>query len=183
MIISSNIFEACLECSSKCWFCLRGEETAGNIYAQWLQRQNQSYRKEALRRLLESVHNADCIVAPPRLVNIKAKWRLAADFVVRKNNIEASVHAIERLFSDNKSAQLIAIRFTFSNKLSKGDKLLLAFDSLVLSEAFKHEISRGKIICGHRYSQSKVKVSLLTREVRKLPRNTVSRGKMQLISR
>jgi hypothetical protein len=52
MIISSDIFEAYLECSSKCWFCLRGEETAGNIYAQWLQRQNQSYRKEALRRLL-----------------------------------------------------------------------------------------------------------------------------------
>lgn len=168
MIISSDIFEAYLKCSSKCWFCLRGEETDGNMYSQWLQRQNQSYRKEALKRLLESVHKADSIVAPSRLVNIKkAKWRLAADFVVRKNNIEASVHAIERFFSYNKPVQLIPIRFTFSNKLTKGDKLLLAFDSLVLSEAFKHEISHGKIIYGDRYSQSKVKVSLLTREVRK----------------
>jgi len=168
MIISSDIFEAYLLCSSKCWFCLRGEETAGNMYSQWLRSQNQSYRKEALKRLLASGHKADSIVAPSQLVNIRnAKWRLASDFVVRKDNIEASVHAIERLFSDKKPVQLIPIRFTFSNKLTKGDKLLLAFDSLVLSEAFKHEISHGKIIHGDRYSQSKVKVSLLTRKVRK----------------
>ena len=138
------------------------------MYSQWLRSQNQSYRKEALKRLLASVHKADSIVAPSQLVNIRnAKWRLASDFVLRKDNIEASVHAIERMFSDKKPVQLIPIRFTFSNKLNKGDKLLLAFDSLVLSEAFKHEISHGKIIYGDRYSQSKVKVSLLTREVRK----------------
>jgi len=168
MIISSDIFEAYLICPSKCWFRFRGEKTAGNIYSQWLQKQNQSYRKEALKRLLDSVHKTDSIVAPSQFVNIKeAKWRLAADFVVRKDNIEASIHAIGRLFSDNKPDQLIPMRFAFSNKLTKGDKLLLAFDSLVLSEAFKHEISHGKIIYGDRYSETKVKVSLLTREVRK----------------
>ena len=168
MIVSSDIFEAYLLCSSKCWFRLSGEDTAGNMYSQWLRSQNQSYRKEALKRLLESVHKADSIVAPSQLLNIRnAKWKLAADFVVRKENIEASVHAIERLSSDKKPGQLIPIRFTSSNKLTRGDKLLLAFDALVLSEAFKHEISHGKIIYGDRYSQSKVKVSLLAREVRK----------------
>jgi hypothetical protein len=126
MIISSDIFEAYLKCSSKCWFRLRRKQTAGNMYSQWLQAQNQSYRKEALKRLVESFHKADAIVAPSQLVNIKnAKWRLAADFVVRKDNIEASVHAIERLYSDKKPVQLMPIRFTSSNKLTKGDKLLL----------------------------------------------------------
>jgi len=103
MIISSDIFEAYLICPSKCWFSFRGEETADNMYSHWLRKQNQSYRKEALKRLLDSVHNIDYIVDPSQLDNIKgAKCRLAADFVVRKDNIEASIYAIERLFSDNK---------------------------------------------------------------------------------
>lgn len=168
MIISSNVFQAYLKCPSKCWLSIRSEETTDNIYSQWLLQQNQSHRKEGLKRLLENVHNNDFIIAPSQPLNVKrATWRLIADFAVRKDNIEAIVHAIERLTSDGKSLQLIPMRFVCANKVTKGDKLLLAFDSLVLSEAFKSEISHGKIIYGSNFSKSKVKVSLLTREVQR----------------
>ena len=85
MIISSDVFEAYLQCTSKCWFRFHGEEAVGNMYAQWVREENQSYRIEALKRLLDKVHRDDYIVAPSQPVNIEmAKWRLAIDFVVRK---------------------------------------------------------------------------------------------------
>jgi len=98
MVISSHIFAAYLNCPSKCWFRYRNEVATGNIYSQWLERQSQSYRKEALKRLLASAHGDDFIIAPSLPINIKmAKWKLATDIVVHKDNLQASVHAIEHI--------------------------------------------------------------------------------------
>lgn len=169
MIITSDIFEAYLKCPSKCWFRFQGEEAIGNIYSEWVGKQNRMYREEALKRIMDNIGSDDFTFSPAQPLNIKtAKWKIATDFVVRKGDLEAHVSAIERLSSEDKSVQLIPIRFTFANKLTKGDKLILAFDSLVLSEAFRHEIVHGKIVYGDDFSTSKVKIPLLMREVRKL---------------
>ena len=169
MVISSDLFEAYLDCPSKSWFRFRSEVASGNIFSQWLLRQSQSYRKKALKHLLESAHRDDLLIAPSQPMNIKrAKWRLAADFVARKDNLEANIQAIERLSSRHKPDQFIPVRFVFANKLTKRDKLALAFDSLVLSEAYKYEINHGKIIFGDNFTKSKVKIPLLYREVRKI---------------
>ena len=45
-------------------------------------------------------------------------------------------------------AQFIPIRFIFTNKLTRDDRLLLAFDALVLSEALGREVGLGKIAIG-----------------------------------
>jgi hypothetical protein len=145
VVISSHIFEAYLNCPSKCWFRFRNEVGTGHMYSQWLETQNPSYRKEALKRLIDSTRTDDFIIAPSQPMNIKtAKWKLASDLVVRKDNLEATVHAIERLSLRDKPDQFIPILFVSANKLTKRDKLLITFNSLVLSEAFKHEISLGK---------------------------------------
>jgi predicted RecB family nuclease len=139
------------------------------MYSQWLETQSLSYRKEALKRLLDNANRDDFISAPSQPINIKvAKWKMAADFVVRKENLEANIHAIERISLLDKPDQFIPILYVFTNKLTKKNKLLLAFDSLVLSEAFKPEIVYGKIIYGDDFSKSKVKIPLLIRDVRKI---------------
>jgi predicted RecB family nuclease len=169
MVISSHIFDAYLNCPSKCWFRFRNEVATGNMYSQWLETHSQYYRKEALKRLLASVHRDDFIVAPSRPINIKiAKWKLAADFSVRKDNLEANVHAIERMSLQDRPDQFIPILFVFANKLTKKNKLLLAFSSLVLSEAFKHEIVYGQIIHGDDFTKTKIKMPLLIRDVQKI---------------
>src|ERR1035437_3360549 len=43
MIVSSQLFEAFLECSTKCWLRSRAEPTAGNIYAEWARAQSEAY--------------------------------------------------------------------------------------------------------------------------------------------
>jgi hypothetical protein len=47
--------------------------------------------------------------------------------------LESRLHAVERIPSEGrgKAAQFIPIRFIFRNKLTKDDRLLLAFDAFV----------------------------------------------------
>ena len=56
------------------------------------------------------------------------------------------------------------------NKLTRSDKLLLAFDALVLSEMLGRKVSLGKIIHGDNQATLKVNISALAGEVRKLTR-------------
>jgi len=77
---------------------------------------------------------------------------------------------VERVPSDTpgKSVQFIPSRFIFTNKLARHDKLLLAFDALVLSEALGQEVALGKIIHGDDFATLKVKTSAMDSEVRKI---------------
>jgi predicted RecB family nuclease len=170
MIVSSQIFEAYLECSTKCWLRSRAEPTAGNIYAKWARAQNEAYREGGLKRLLAMFPESDRAIAPP--ISQYAKdmtWRFASDVRVRMNNLDSHLQAVERLPSagQGRSVQFVPYRFQFANKLTKNDKLSLAFDALVLSEAAGQEISLGKITHGDGHATLKVKLSSLVSEVKK----------------
>jgi hypothetical protein len=83
--------------------------------------------------------------------------------------LESRLHAVERVPSEGrgKPAQFIPIRFVFRNKLTKDDRMLLAFDALVLCQVLGREVSLGKIIRGDNHATLKVKTSVLASEVRK----------------
>jgi predicted RecB family nuclease len=83
--------------------------------------------------------------------------------------IETCLHAVERIPSAGRGqpAQFIPIRFIYRNKLTKDDKLLLAFDAFVVSEMLGRAVSLGKIIHGDDHAALKVKTSALAGEVRK----------------
>ena len=173
MRITLNLFEAFLECTTKCHLRSLGETDSSNTYAEWMQAQNKSYCKEATRRLQEGVPETETLVAPVRLEYLEStKWRLALDVLSRTCNdqhLESRLHAIERVPSGGrgKPAQFIPIRFVPRTKLNKHDKLLLAFDALVLSEVSGQMISFGKIIHGDDPTAVKVKLPPLVGEVRK----------------
>ena len=194
MKISSDFFEAFLKCPTKCWLRFTSEPTAGNAYAEWVEAQNKSYRADAAERLMADVPANECDVAP-LAENLKTvKWRFAVDMPARikLNNsrgneaktsppensqslltsaatIETCLHAVERIPSAGRGqpAQFIPIRFIYRNKLTKDDKLLLAFDAFVLSEMLGRAVSLGKIIHGDDHAALKVKTSALAGEVRK----------------
>ena len=52
MIVSSQLFEAYIECATKCWLRSRAEPAAGNVYAEWARAQNEAYRQDGLKKLL-----------------------------------------------------------------------------------------------------------------------------------
>src|SRR5882724_11723670 len=137
MKVTPSLFEAFLKCPTKCWLRSQGEPSTGNEYADWFRSQNESYRIQGIKRLAESVPSDECITSPSETENLKtAKWRLAVDFVAKSQNLESTIHAVERVPSQGrgKAATFVPIRFIFTNKLTRGDKLLVAFDGLILSE-------------------------------------------------
>ncbi len=173
MRVTACLFEAGIKCLTKCFFRSIGERGAGNAYADWVRTQSVSYNREGIKRLITQAAHHECIRGVAATKNLKtAEWRFAVDFVARSKNLESTVHAVERIPFEGpgKSAHFIPLRFIFSNKLTRDDKLLLAFDALVLSEMLDQEISLGKIIHGDNHSTSKIRIFSLTREVRKLIR-------------
>jgi predicted RecB family nuclease len=169
MIITPKLFEAFLKCPTKCWLRSRGEAATTNDYADWYSSQNESYRVEGGKRMIAGVPPDECVTSPPETENLKtAKWRVALDFVAHTQNLESKIHAVERMPSQGrgKAANFIPIRFLFTNKLTREDKLLVAFDDLILSEHLGKGDGFGKIIHGDNYSTLKVKTAALTGEVR-----------------
>ncbi len=171
MAITAQIFEAYLKCPSKCWLRSLGEEETGNKYSDWVRMQGEAYRTDGIERLLNGVTSVERFVAQAESVNVKtAKWKIAANFPARKENLESDIHIVERAPSESrgKPAQFTPMRFIFTNKLSKDDKLLLAYDAFVLSEMLRRDISHGKIIHGDNCTTVKVRTSPLAGTVRKL---------------
>ena len=171
MIPTSALFQAFLKCSTKCHLLSVGEVGSGNAYASWVQAQDDGYRAEATKRLMKEVPEAEQVIAPPPADDLKAAtWRLAVDVRAVARTMQSLLQAVERMPSEGqgKPAQFIPIRFVFYNKLTKSDRLLLAFDALVLSEVLGCQVSLGKIIYGDDHAVLKVRIDGLLAEVRKL---------------
>ena len=136
MKLTSVLFEAFLKCPTKCYLRSTGQAGTGNAYAEWLHEQSDAYRADAAKRLMAGLPAADVVVAPPAAGNLKpATWRLAVDLPVQAEDMESRLQAVERVPSEGrgKPAQFIPVRFTFFNKLTKVDRLLMAFDTLLLT--------------------------------------------------
>lgn len=194
MTITPSLFEAFLKCPTKCWLQFTGESGSGNEYAEWVRTQHESYEREAVRRLQEAVPEAERVIAPSSAEAFKTgKWRLATNVVAQAPHrsadshvrefpsneetrglggprsgwqLESRLHAVERIPSEGrgKAAQFIPIRFIYRNKLTQDDRLLLAFDALVLSKMLGREVNLGKIIHGDDHATLKVKLGARTAE-------------------
>jgi predicted RecB family nuclease len=170
MIITSQIFEAYLECSTKCWLRSRAESITGNAYAEWAHAQNEAYYEDGLKRLFAMLPESDRAMGPPIPKNFKdVTWRIAIDLRLRTSNLETRLHAVEKMRSEGRgrTVKFVPYHFEFANKITKNHKLSLAFDALVLSEAVGREVSLGKITHGNDHATLKVKLSSLASEVQK----------------
>jgi predicted RecB family nuclease len=170
MVVSAPLFEAYLECSTKCWLRAHAEPSAGNTYAEWACLRNENFHANALRRLLTIFPESDRAIAPPISKHAKnAAWRIAIDVHLGTNSLDSRLCAVERAPSKGRGipVQFIPYRFQFANKVVKNDKLMLAFDALQLSAAVGREVSFGKIIHGDDYATLKVRLSPMATDVRK----------------
>ena len=168
MTVTSRLFEAYLKCPTKCFLWSRGETGKGNAYADWVRVQSASYRKEGISRLKHGVAPSECVTGPLDGKALKSgKWRLAVDSKVCAENLESPIDAVGRPPGDSpdKPAQFVPIRFVFKNKLDRHDKLLLAFDTLALSEELGREVAFGNIIHGDHFVTLRLKTSALKSEV------------------
>ncbi len=104
MNINSYLFEAYLKCPTKCFLRSLGEAGIGNDYADWVRTHNESYRDGAVKHLMEKYSNGEYVIGPPDTERLKtAKWRLAFDLIARGHNLESTIHAVERIPSEERN--------------------------------------------------------------------------------
>jgi hypothetical protein len=171
MKLNSDRFHAFLKCPTKFYLHWTGQAGSGNAYADWVHSQHDAYREQAAKRLMEAVPEAERVISPPVAEDLKtATWRLAVDLNLEAGTMESRLHAVERVPPQGrgKPAQFIPVRFVFFNKLTKDDRLLVAFDALVLSEEIGREVRVAKIIHGDDHTTLRVKTPGLLNNARKL---------------
>ena len=108
--------------------------------------------------------------------DLESGWLVIASLTVQASSpsdsytLESFIDAVKRVSSPGrgKSDHFIPVRFCPANKLTKYDRLLLAFDAWVISQTLGCEVKWGLIIHGDRYIAQRVNTIPLIGEVRKL---------------
>ena len=153
----------------KCYLLSKGEIAAGNEYTSWVITQTESYCREGKHKLTaEHPHELDSgAFKSGRWKN--APWHFALDQIVRTQSWEVSLQAVQRIPIEgaSASAQLVPIRFVPVNKLSNSDKMVAAFEALVLAKSLGVKIGVAKIVHGEKFSVFTVKANMLSRAVHK----------------
>lgn len=170
MRITSELFDAFLNCPTKCYLRSRGERGTGNAFADWLAAQHSAYRTNGINRLNADCRATECLTGRFDAAALKGgQWRLAVNCPVTANAWESQLDALERCVGPKRGrrAQLVPIRFVRASKVTMEDKLLVAFDSVVLAGMTGHEIPIGRLIHASEYSSLRVKIPPLAREVRR----------------
>ena len=137
LTVTSRLLEAYVKCTTKCFLRSLGEVNEDNPYVNWVNTKNESYRNDALDRLMNGVLINDRANSTTGAGDLKtAQWRLAVEFIALAEDLESSIHALERLPTEGpgRPSQFVPIRFFANNKLTSENKILVAFDALVLSK-------------------------------------------------
>jgi hypothetical protein len=104
VIITSELFKAFIQCPTKGFLLAQGTPPTGNIYADWMRREAESYRTAHSARLAVR-YAAFGLPGPPLgLGAVSADWRLALDVYARSQNLESGIHAIERIHRIRKAS-------------------------------------------------------------------------------
>ena len=163
MLITDEIFRAFLNCETKSYLKSSGDAGPQRELVEWEQSCFDDFRQKCLVKLRTDFGENEYLVGTSSLQNPEtSKCRLIVDCVLQSQGLQSRLHALERSTApvSRKNGSFIPIRCVPSNKITKHDKLLLAFDALVLSTTSAEMPLFGKIVHGN--EQRVVKVQLAT---------------------
>jgi hypothetical protein len=146
IVVTSCLLEAFLACQTKCYLLSKGEIPAGNDYTAWATERVKSYRHEGIQKLTAHAQEFSNASLDAGLWK-HASWRFALGKTVLAQGWQASLELVQRIPQERatSSGQLVPIRFVPANKLSSSDKLMAAFDALVLSKFLGVKASAQKL--------------------------------------
>ena len=170
--VTALLFEAYLACPTKCFLLSTYEPASNNTVAEWTARRALSYRDVGAKNLAMR-HDPKEIIsdAPFHPSWVSRKLRLAGNVTARVPRLATVFHAVQRVDEkrgDKAAAAPIPVRFVANNKLTRSDRLILAFDAYVLAKLLNSPVAFGRIVHGEANTTQKIRPSELEREVRNL---------------
>jgi predicted RecB family nuclease len=162
MLITDIIFHAFLQCETKGHLKLAGAVGDQREFPEWERHLVEDYKQQCYRHWRADFGEAECLVGvafPQDLDN--SRCRLVMDCTVRAQEMQAHFHAVERVAAPDKQnySPYMPIRCVPGEKITTQDKLLLAFDALVLLTVSGQAPRFGKIIHGRERASAKVEVA------------------------
>jgi predicted RecB family nuclease len=160
MRITEDIFQAFLQCETKSYLKFSGAVGLQHEFSDWDRNRIENYKQQCCDRLRSEFLNDECLVSTALPSDFdKSKCRLVIGCVVHTQGLQSHIDALEcSTVPGRKPDPFLPIRFVPNEKITKHDKLLVAFDALALSTASDRKSHFGKII--HGSEQTAVKVNL-----------------------
>jgi predicted RecB family nuclease len=161
MPITGEIFQAFLNCETKSHLLSSGAVGTQREFADWQDRQAEKYKQDCLNRLRAKYQENEKLICQGTPNDLKkAAFCLAVECSLQADGLQTQIHTLEELAPSDQKKQgaYLPIRFVPREKVTSQDKLLLAFDALVLSAVSGRQPASGKII--HGVDQKVMKVNL-----------------------
>src|SRR4029434_999655 len=167
--ITDDIFQAFLQCETKAHLKLTGAVGDQRAFSEWGRHLVEDYKQQCYRQWRADFGEAACLVGvalPQDLDN--SRCRLAMDCTVRTQEMQAHLHAVERVAAPGTTndSLYMPIRCVPREKITTQDKLLLAFDALVIWTVTGQAPRFGKIIHGREQAIAKVEWKFLVNQWR-----------------
>ena len=172
MLISDELFDAYLKCRIKAHltFGQAGRDGSSHPIGDWQRHLAARYQADGCDRL-RSANCGDCFVGSLPSEDLRsAKYRLVIQPYLTAQNVGSNIHALERgsAATQRRHSPYIPIRFVPFEKISKHDKLMLAFDAFVLWKASGQMPTKGMIVHGVQHTTFGLKLDALVHEVESL---------------
>jgi hypothetical protein len=164
-VITDVVFEAFLQCEMKAYLLLQGVTGTDPEIADWQWTVAHQFQTSCSERLRRITPEAQCHTGMPPLDALKqGVYRVILDPLISISDIHTRLHALVRMATHRGAdgASYSPVRFVPHEKLASFDKLLVAFDALVLSRGTGHKPRVGKIVHGSRYVSATVPLSRLS---------------------
>ncbi len=159
MLITEDIFWAFLQCKTKSHLILSGAVGDRREFSDWERKRAADYQRQFCTQLRSNCRGGELlrgVTLAQALANHQC--RVALDCVVQTDELQSHIPLLERITPVGKTAHnpYIPVRLFPREKITPQDKLLVAFDALVLSTASGTAPRFGKIIHGSEYAVAKV---------------------------
>src|SRR5262249_42865020 len=134
-MITDDIFTSHLKCRRKAYLKLAGRSGEPHDFEVVQLGLDQVYRASALAAFLGPIGEDVVVRAPPCLeAALLSQPRVIVEATVEADDIRSEIHALERVReSGGETATYAPVLFVRNEKVTRQDRLLLAFNALALS--------------------------------------------------
>jgi predicted RecB family nuclease len=162
--ISRDLFFDFLQCKYKAYRKLEGESGPQSDYDRLQVRLANDYRSRAEEHLLQFYCTAETSQSPDSLAAaMKHGYALITNVIASVGNM--SMHFDALLRTTKRTSSLVSaytpVLFLYTEKISKPDKLLLAYSGLILGRLQGRDVTFGRTVRGEQFALSKMRLTKL----------------------
>ena len=171
MVLDESLFDAYLKCKTKFYLKLSGNKPSNPEFGNYPQDFFDNYRTEVTNKLHNDFNEVDCFIGTPLFKDFtRIKYKFIINCLLEGDGIKCHIHALEKMNirGSRRFTPYAPLRFIPTEKITKKDKLILAFDALVMSRYLGKEPLFGKIIHGNKYSITKVRLTELIKSANEI---------------